>query len=490
MKRVTTMVLILAMVVSMLSGCGKDKGGNTSADGTKKVELSLSSADNTFGYCTDADLQKAVTKMLEEKTGTSLKTIIPPVSSYNEKVETMIAGGDVPDIFCVSQAMTKLPNYIARGKVLKLNDYIAKSEKLSSIPQELYDAISVDGGIYHIPYQYPKVKIIYLRKDIMEQYGINLSNTPTTEEFITEMSKLKGTGIIPFSFPKWIDNFQYFMNSFDAYAGIYQNVNGEYVDGFQEPQMMDALNYLRELYTNGIIDQEFITTENATMREYVYTGKAASALDYTTNYTNYVSQSKAAGAETDVYPIYAILGPNGKGGGLNESVQTAFAISADCKNPEKAIEVLETLIFDEEMYPTFFNVGVEGEHYTVDENGLLAPTEKAANSGYKPTYTFLYETFLDEFKVNFKPSPEIEASLSSQNMIMDEAQLQKGPKYAIPSGVSDTYDEVAASITSTWKEIVSQVVLGTVSVEEGMENYKDFWKSVNGDTILKELNGK
>ena len=129
MKRVTTMVLVLAMAVSMLTACGKDKGGSTSADGTKKVELSLSSPDNTFGYCTDADLQKAVTKKLEEKTGTSLKTIIPPVSSYNEKVETMIAGGDVPDIFTVSQAMTKLPNYIARGKVLKLNDYIAKSEK-------------------------------------------------------------------------------------------------------------------------------------------------------------------------------------------------------------------------------------------------------------------------------------------------------------------------------------------------------------------------
>lgn len=490
MKRVTTMVLVLAMVVSMLSGCGKDKGKDASVDGTKKVELSLCSADNTVGLCTDADLQKAVIKKLEEKTGTSLKTIIPPVSSYNEKVETMIAGGDVPDIFCVSQAMTKLPNYIARGKVLKLNDYIAKSEKLSSIPQELYDAISIDGGIYHIPYQYPKVKIIYLRKDIMEQYDINLSSTPTTEEFITELSKLNGTGIIPFSFPKWIDNFQFFMNSFGAYAGIYKNENGEYVDGFQEPQMVEALNYLRELYTKGIIDQEFITTENATMREYVYTGKAASAIDYTTNYTNYISQSASAGAETEVFPIYAILGPNGEGGGLNESVQTAFAISADCKNPEKAIEVLESMIFDPEMYPTFFNVGVEGEHYTVDEDGLLKATEKASNSGYKPTYTFLYETFQEEFKVNFKPSADISDSLVSQNMIIDEAQSLKGPKYAVPSGVSDTHDEVASSITSTWKEIVSQVILGTVSVEQGMDNYKSFWKSVNGDTILKELNAK
>ena len=58
----------------------------------------------------------------------------------------------------------------------------------------------------------------------------------------------------------------------------------------------------------------------------------------------------------------------------------------------------------------------------------------------------------------------------------------------IPSGKSDLYDECAASITSTWQEIVSQIVLGSVTVEEGMENYKNFWRSIDGDTLLKELN--
>lgn len=489
MKRIVTIVLVLTGV--LLSACSNNMDTNTK--GTEKnevetIELSFSSADNTFGLCPDADLQKAVVERLEEKTGTKITSIIPPVASYTEKLETMIASGDVPDIFCVSQAMVKLPNYIARKRVLKLNDYIEDSEMLSQIPDELYNEINVDGGIYHVPYQYPKVKIMFLREDIMEEYDINLSNTPTTEEFITEMGKLESTGIIPFSFPKWIDNFQFFMNSFGAYAGIYPNSKGKYVDGFQEPQMIDALDYLRELYISGIIDQEFITTENDTMREYVYTGKAASNIDYCTNYTNYISQSKLSGNETDVFPIYAIIGPEGECGGLNEAVQTALAISSDCKNPEKAAEVIETLIFDKEMYPTFFNVGIEGEHYTVDKNGLLQATEKAANSGYKPTFTFLYETFLDEFDVNFSPSDDIKNSLDSQNEIIEKTMLYKGPKYAIPTGVSDSYDEVSASITSTWKEIVAQVVLGSTTVEDGMKNYETFWKSINGEQILKELN--
>ena len=195
--------------------------------------LSICSADNTFGLSTDPDLQQAVVSMLEEKCGVKLEAIIPPIGSYNEKLETMMAGGDVPDIFSISQAMTRLPNYVAREQTMELNDLIAASPALSAIDESYYNALAIGGKIYAIPYYYPRVKCIFMRKDVMEQYGIQLSETPTTEEFNTELSKLKGTGVIPFSFPKWIDNFQFFLNSFGAYAGIYKNAEGVYVDGMQ-----------------------------------------------------------------------------------------------------------------------------------------------------------------------------------------------------------------------------------------------------------------
>ena len=502
-RKMTAAALALTLSAAALGGCAK--GGTEEPKGTsgapaaqtsgavsekeqKPVSLTLCSSDNTFGLSTDPELQQAVIDMLEEKTKTEIKAIIPPSSSYNDKLETMISGGDVPDIFYVSQAMTRLPNYAARGKVLCLNDYIKNSEKLSTISQDLYDALAIDGQIYHVPYVNPKMKVLFLRKDIMEQYGIELSNTPTTEEFMTEMQKLKGTGIIPFSFPKFIDNFQFFMNSFGAYAGVYKNETGEYVDGFQEPQMAEALNYLKELYDSGVLDQEFITTEMATMREYMYIGKAACDIDYTTNYTTYIRESAKAGKESDVFPIYCLYGPNGDGGCLNESVQIAFSISADCKEPQKAFDVIETMVMDPEMYPAFFNIGVEGKHYSINGDGYLEATQKAANSGYSPKYSFLYDSFIGDFDLKFKLSEDLEASLPAQQEMIEKALEVKGPKYMIPSGKSDLYDECSASITSTWKEIVSQIVLGSVTVEQGMDNYKNFWNSIDGDAMLKELN--
>ena len=291
-----------------------------------------------------------------------------------------MAGGDVPDVFSISQAMTRLPNYVAREQVKDMTDLIAGSEALKIVDPSYYQALEIGGKVYAMPYYYPRVKVLFLRKDIAEQYSINLSETPTTEEFIAEMSKLNGTGIIPFSFPKWIDNFQYFLNSFGAYAGIYKNAEGVFVDGMQEPQMIEGLNYLRQLYTSGVMDQEFITTENNTMREYVYTGKAACDIDYVANYSNYISQSAAAGVPTDVQPIYMLSGPTGVGGGLNESIQTAWCISEECKHPEAALRVIEALVTDPELHAAFYNTGVEGQHYTI-ENGIAVATEKAANSG-------------------------------------------------------------------------------------------------------------
>ena len=214
-KRQVALALAAVMTVGSVAGCSGSSdtktttaaaaettaaGSEAAAETTtaapaERVKLTICSADNTFGLSTDPDMQQAVIDMLDEKANVDLEAVIPPISSYNDKLETMMAGGDVPDIFSISQAMTRLPNYVAREQVMPLDDLIAKSEKLSAIDQSYYDALAIDGVVYDVPYYYPRVKCLFLRKDIMEKYGINLSTTPTTEEFMTEMSKLKGTGI-------------------------------------------------------------------------------------------------------------------------------------------------------------------------------------------------------------------------------------------------------------------------------------------------------
>ncbi len=178
-------------------------------------------------------------------------------------------------------------------------------------------------------------------------------------------------------------------------GGVYQQ-DGQFIDGFQTEEMKNALAYLRQLYKDGVLNQEFITTENSGMREKTYTAQAASSIDYVTNYINYVQNTTAANKYTEMHLVYKIVGPEGGyGGSLNEATQTAFVVSSKTKNPEAVVRVLETIVTDPEVYPAFFGIGLEGKHFTLDADGQIEATPKAANSGYKYTLNYLSDSFVD-----------------------------------------------------------------------------------------------
>ncbi|MDY3849364.1 MAG: extracellular solute-binding protein [Bullifex sp.] len=486
MKKAIALLLVFALAFAVFA-----QGSSEKNDGP--VTIKLSAADNTYGLSTDPELQGAITNLILEKTGVNVEPIIPPLASYNDKLATLINSGDAPDLFVVAQCMAKIPQYVARGQLLDLTDYIKNSEALKAIDPSLLAIPYTDGNNYFVPYNNPKSKGIMIRKDVMEKYGINLSATPTTEEFKREMSKLLGTGITPFTFPKWVDNFQFFYNSFGAWAGVYKNEAGVYVDGFQEPEVAEALKYIHELYTMGILNAEFITTENSQMREKTYTGQSASDIDYITNYINYVQNTEKAGCPTEMHVIYKLVGPNGDGGALNEATQTAFVISADTKHPDEAFKVLEAIVTDPELYPAFFGIGVEGAHYTLSNSGEITPTAKASNSGYKYTLNYLSDSFLNIQldKLPFTLNESLLAGIKTTQEHIRAVVPNLGPNHNadVLVGLSEEYDRVSPSIKSTRESIAAKIVMGSVTVEEGMAEYQNFWKSINGPKILAELNG-
>lgn len=485
MKRIVLFHVILLLTITLVFA-----GGNSEATGEPSIQLA--SADNTYGLSTDPDLQGSITELIKEKTGVNVEPIIPPLSSYSDKIATLINSGDIPDVFTIAQAMVKIPQMATRGQILDLSDYIANSEKIKNIvPEAVLSTPNIEGKNYFIPYNYPKAKGLFIRQDIMDKYGISLSSTPTTEEFMTEMSKLKGTGVVPFTFPKWIDNFQFFYNSFGAWGGVYLK-DGKYVDGFQEPEMREALSYLHELYEIGVLNAEFITTENSQMREKVYTAQSAGDIDYLTNYINYFQQTAAAGKPTEMHVIYALIGPNGDGGTLNEATQTAFCISARTEYPDEAFKVIEAIVSDPELYAAFFGIGREGYHYTLGENGEIIPTDKASNSGYKYTLNYLSDSFInyDLDNLSFTLDENTLSGIRRQREIIDEGGAYLGPNHSadVPVGISDAYDRVSPSIKSTRESIAAKIIMGSVTLEEGMTEYENFWNSIGGPDILDELN--
>ena len=99
-KKTNSTGMAAVMAVGCVAGCSSKSDTKTTAamGGSEaaveapeeRTKLTICSADNTFGLSTDPDMQQAVIDMLNEKANVDLEAIIPPISSYNDKLETMM----------------------------------------------------------------------------------------------------------------------------------------------------------------------------------------------------------------------------------------------------------------------------------------------------------------------------------------------------------------------------------------------------------------
>lgn len=509
-RRIPALILVGIMFAMALFGCGTAKQGaeptttaaaepetkaEPAAEKTPEetvapkeiVKLSFCLSQTGWGgEAVDPELMKEVELAIEAKTSTDLEVIAPPQSSYNDKLNVMLSSNDAPDIFAVRKAMDNIQVYAARGYTRPLDDLLPNFANITSqIDPSYMQYVTVNGKVQAIPMYVPMKKNLWLRKDMIDKFGINLSSTPSTEEFYTEMKKAAGSGVIPFTFPKFLDNLPFFTNPFGAYFGIAQDSSGKYYDGFNTPEMKEALTYIARLYADGIWDQEFLTNENAMIREKLFTGKAVSTLDYWNRFLFYSSESVKVNAATEFVPVYELRGPTGKGGNLNEAINDVLAIAPNCANPDRALEVIDYYVYTEEGVKLRC-LGVQDKHFTI-ENGEIKATEKAANSGYKCDVNqfYLYYPKVDKFDFSWG---EVEKLIPRQLEINSEVVKYLGPKYVVIGGKSDLYDKNQPAYKKKIEEIASLIIMGATTVDKGYVDFEAFWKSISGDEMLNELN--
>lgn len=467
-----------------------DNQGNDNEDKNSQsepVELTICMNDNFLAGAQNGALLEASKKYIEEKNNVKLNIELIPKDQYKDKINRMVASGQTPDIFITQQSMKYLPLFAVKGEIIPLDEYISSSSILSKVDPSLFDFLKINGKTYFLPVTKLKAKNLFLRKDLMDKYGIKLSSTPTTEEFYNEFKKAVGKGVVPLTFPKFIDNLQFFFSAFGVYADIYPE-NGKYVDGFNTEEAKEALAYMAQLYREGILDKNFTSNENAAMRDNLYKGLTIGIIDYYSNYTTCVTQSKKADMPTDYFPIYTLVGPNGESGNLNEAVQDAFVVSKNCKNPEAAVKLIEWMNFTDEGR-IVCNLGVKGTHYTVENGEIkLLDAAKEAKISLGSAASLLSQSVFQIQDYGFKWDADTEGAKPSQSQITNEVMKYLGPTYAAPTEKSEKYENISLMLKEQRETIIRKIVVGELTVEQGYDEYNKYWERINGDDILAELN--
>ena len=436
-RKAVSVLLVMAMAASMLTGCG---GGNTNTTGTNGAASTEggSSGENTndssgvkeftaFFAVPGSEINddNEIEQKIAEITGAKCKETWLTGQTAQEAVGTLIAGGEYPDMIDGGDGMKQL--YDA-GALVALDDYIDKYPNIKEfLTDEEWDKLRQDDGhIYWINQfgniygeekatthsdeafwiqtrvlkwaDYPEIHTMDQYFDLIEKY--NEAN-PTMDD---------GTENIPYTI--LCDDWRYFcLENAPQFLDGYPNDGSCIVD----PDELKIVDYnttptakryfqkLNEECQKGIVDPESFTQ---TYDEYIAklsTGRVLGMIDQWWDFAYNVNDAfKQQGLDKEgcnyvPLPITIDEGMKNQwhnsGGTLN--VSSGLAITTSCEDVEGALQFINDLL-DQEVHDLRF-WGEKGVDYDVDENGEYYRTEdmrmQSSDTAYQASHSCLYSYF-------------------------------------------------------------------------------------------------
>lgn len=401
MKRQRIIAGLLAVGMSLsFSGCGnnakKSDGGDDIA--TLKVYMIGSEATDTKMVIEE------VNKQLREKIGAELEWNLISGGGFQEKINMMYAANEVFDI-CFSGYANLLSSAVENGSLMGLNDLIDENvpELRDKLPQYLWDVATIDGEIYAVPNQQINAvtQALMVFESDAEKYGIDMDKVEKTADLEQFFAQIKA--VDP---DKWVYRATGSANSLaDENSGNYEGLsNGLYYDldskkvvnAYKTEMFQSGMKRTREWYEKGYIRPDIASVTNDDEDYY--------AKKYVFSQNGYRPALEGGDSKFKSYfpgetPIYKVISEPKITTDLADS--TMLSISRTSKNPVKAIQYIDLINTDIELYNLLCH-GIEGKHWEwTDEN--KTHIRKLDADAYQPNNDWAYGNQFNSYVVEGNP---------------------------------------------------------------------------------------
>ncbi len=215
MKRTMSFLLVLVL---LLVGVGSALGeaANQEVEITRNM---IGDGKNVLRIVMDGEpfsvkaMQEVLTKFYE-KTGISVELMFVPSSGgwagFNSKIQTMIAGGDTPDV--IRLAIEGFEVFRSNGLIEPLNPYIEKYPEWAAMVEDNNEKISkpltVDGVTYAYGFEWNNI-VTHINLNILKEAGLDMPpanwNYDTFLEYAKKMTftRADGTQVYGCNIPGW-----------------------------------------------------------------------------------------------------------------------------------------------------------------------------------------------------------------------------------------------------------------------------------------------
>ncbi|MBN9654717.1 extracellular solute-binding protein [Halobacillus sp. GSS1] len=434
-KSLIRTLILLMLVGAFLAACEDMEKNETGFQEAEKAEEQPITRDQpgwkvdtsaitfdwyvNFSWFTTQWGNNIVSDYITEKTGVKIN-FISPKGNENEKINTMIASGSLPDFITIGWWEDGAKKMIERDLVRPLDELaeeydpyffkVTDDSKLEWYKQE-------DGHVYGYPNassspedfdRYKGVKpsnqTFLVRKDMYEALG--RPDMRTSEGFLDALKEaqerfpeVNGEPLIPLGLHEFTsdgnDSLEEHLQNFLA---IPMEQEGEIYDRKTDPEYIEWLKTFRRANEMGLLSKDIYIDKRAQMEEKISKGRYFAMLYQRSDME---AQQKELYAKDPDSVYIAVDGPANAdldaptlpADGI--SGWTVTLISKDVKDPERAIRFLSYLISDEGQKDVFFGKkGVTWDHVNGEKQFLpevldqLQSDRGSFNQKYGASYTY------------------------------------------------------------------------------------------------------
>lgn len=405
-KRLISMVLVLMLSSTLLAACGSNNAGgkesnktNGATNGATNAPTNTVVEDTSSQYGDTGGLKlplvdkptkvtwmvvsenslndKLVAKEIEKRTGITVDFQNYSPATYQDKLRLIVASGKLPDIFHGLKP-DELKKIGQQKAVVAINDYIDilpnfKKLYVDENPWVTNSYGDENNNIYTWPIYNLNRDVNHgfmYRKDIFEKN--NIPEWTNTEEFYQALKKLKE--IYPDSAPMASKTKEQIFRDLSygwglggiSYPNYYSESDKTWKFAGVQPEHKEMLDFMKKLYNEGLLDQEFLTDTQDSWTVKMTTGKSFVTYDWIGRLDLFYKQVSSENPEYNLRYGNPV-GPTGNIRTL-PTVDADFGITvANNENKEAALKLLDYL--SSPSGGQLITLGVEGVNFNFDADG-------------------------------------------------------------------------------------------------------------------------
>lgn len=485
--RLTYCFIILGLL-SLLSACSNGESALSDPAGARPSISIL--APLHFPQTPSGELIAEI----ERLTGTQLNITWVPEGVYTDKMNTALSTGSLGKItFVKFTDYNPVKNMIRSGAFWEIGPYLEDFPNLRQLDAAILKQTAVDGEIYGLYTERPASRQgIIIRKDWLER--LHLSPPRTLDELYEVMrqftlndpdgnGKADTLGLVDRN-----DLVYGVFKTLSSYFGTPNNwkiEEGRFIPEFATAPYMDTMNFMRKLYNEGIINQDFALTSKEVQRDKFIRGTAGIFIGSMTDAQRLSIEAKAINPEAELTLINRMKGPDGykvwsipKYNGLYLFSKKAIATEQELK------QVLR--FFDRTMDKDVANLmvyGFEGRHYTLENGKVILPeeTSQLRVNEVSPLYSLMIADGGNKNIMEVAQKEQLTA-LADQLNKDNEQFLVDDPTVRL---TSPTYDEKNAELSAIITDATYNYILGKIDAA-GFAQEIGKWQDSGGSIIIQE----